>query len=290
MCRGCRLRRGVKVAHRVADLILRRIEEVRAGNSVDPFIEMGRVRVMLAMLVEIGLLKPDDWCLPSVPLHARGAAIDAMRDRLPLVLDARTMDGAGPFKEVERLILAPHLPAISSLVVEMASAVMLHETILAGMVTFASRPRRRARRVPFDPVVVTLKSALHSDPEAFLVDAQARFDAAREDIFKAKRRIAYLANERRSSIGSSSSSSVAVPVPADPVLPGIVPEAGVTFVSPEGGSSDDSPAYRDLPAPVPFENAASLAMISLVRGSVDNLLRPVEPVARPSPDPAKRLS
>jgi hypothetical protein len=31
-------------------------------------------------------------------------------------------------------------------------------------------------------------------------------------------------------------------------------------------------------------------MISLVRGSVDNLLRPVEPVARPSPDPAKRLS
>ena len=54
------MRRGVKVAHRVADLILRRIEEVRAGNSVDPFIEIGQVRVMLAMLVEIGLLKPDD--------------------------------------------------------------------------------------------------------------------------------------------------------------------------------------------------------------------------------------
>ena len=111
------------------------------------------------------------------------------------------------------------------------------------------------------------------------MDAQARFDAARDDVSKAKRRIAYLANERRSSTGSSS--AVSDPVPADPVLPGIVPDAGVASVASDVGSSDDGPAYRDLPAPVPFENAASLAMISLLRGSIDNLLRPSSPSQGP---------
>ncbi len=281
---GCVVRRRVKVAYRVADLLLRRVEEVRAGKPVDPFIEIGRVRVMLAMLVEIGLLKSDDWCLPSVPLHARGAAIDAMRDRLPLVLDARTMDGAGPFKEVERLILSPHLPAIALLVVEMASAVMLHETILAGMVITASRRGPKMKRVPFDPIVATQKSALHSDPEAFLVDAQARLDAARDDIVKARRRISYLAKERPALSASPSSPGPTNPS-NDSVSPGIVPEGGGGL---DGSPAAVKPIFRDFPPPVTFETAASLAMVRLVRETPEHLSRPIPPMVRRTQRRAKQ--
>jgi hypothetical protein len=50
---------------------------------------------------------------------------------------------------VERLILPPHLPAIALLVVDMASTVVPHETILAGMVTFAAPSQAQAH--PFLP-------------------------------------------------------------------------------------------------------------------------------------------
>jgi hypothetical protein len=162
----CRLRRGVKVAHRIANLILRRIEEVRAGNSVDPFIEMGRIRVMLAMLVKVGWCSTTGACLRSRVQPSR-----------PFARTFPCSGTSGPWTG-----MAPQ----ADQAVDPRPAPRLDRFAGDRDGWCGPGPRDEARRhgvrcLPpqaqdhpclLQPERAQLKSALHTDPKAFLADAR----------------------------------------------------------------------------------------------------------------------
>ena len=198
------MRRRVRNAYRLKAFFDGRVHQLRSGRSLDPFIDLGRLRVVVAFLVDSGIVRPSDWEMPSVPLASRGAAIDAMRSTFPDVVRSRVMDPSTDAHEVERRVLLSFAVMVSAVVIDMACVVFAHESSLASLVVHASKPRRIGDPFVPDLDAQVAKSALHSDPAAFLLDAIERRDAAVRDVSRAKRRISYLATEREDAVPKES--------------------------------------------------------------------------------------
>jgi hypothetical protein len=110
------------------------------------------------------------------------------------------LDVAIDLDDTQRRVLHSFAPLISAVVIEMACVVMLHEGVLSTLVVHAAKPRRIGDPFVADPEAMTAKSALHTDPQAFLLDAIERREAAILDVSRAKRRIAYLEAEREEEV------------------------------------------------------------------------------------------
>jgi hypothetical protein len=240
------MRRRERQAARLKAHFDGRLYEVRRGREHDPVVELGRVRLTAAYLVEMGVAYPSDWEMPAVPLACRGAAIDALRSSFDAEFQLRVMDPSVRLDDIQRSVLLGVSALATSIVVSMAQAVYARETSLEDAAVFSRKPRRIGDSSVPDIDIQVMKSALHSDPQAFLQDAIERRDEALADIVKAKRRITYLTKERT------------------------------------------SPEPKEYPEPVSLDTALSLSLVSAIRGATDDLLRPIEPVDRPRPDPARR--
>ena len=244
-----------KAGYQARDLVQHRIAVVRSGGSLDPFLETGRLRVVMASLVSTGLVEEGDWRLSGVPLLERGAHIDGMRSEvctsiLRRIEAIRTKPTPGNEEGVlavaDQAILKGFVVLVADLVVEMASVVLHHERMHAVLVEPSRRRPKMVERRFHDPVDLVARSLLHSDPVAFVADAKERIRVAREDLAKGRRRMVYLTAERKSE------------------------EA------------------KNVPRPVSLDGPGLQSMVSAIRGAVDDLLRPVEPVKDISPDPRKR--
>jgi hypothetical protein len=55
------MRHRVRNAYRLKAFFDGRVHELRAGRSVDPFVDLGRLRVVVAFLVDSGVVRRSDW-------------------------------------------------------------------------------------------------------------------------------------------------------------------------------------------------------------------------------------
>jgi hypothetical protein len=243
------MRRVSRVACQVRDLLGHRLQIVRLGGSLEPFVDLAAQRAALAGLVDVGIVAEEDWAMSDVPLAVRGAALDghaAVVERRVLDRIAAAVKSLG---EVDLRLLTSYVSVIVALVVEMAILCYHREKMLESLLAASRKRPRTSRRRTFRPAEVLDRSALHADPRAFLADAHARLAEAKADVAKARRRIAYLKTERE-----------------DPTKP---------------------PPYL-APSLVPFETPATLSLASAIRGAADDLLRPVTPVPLPDPAQRRR--
>ena len=187
------MRRIAKVAYQVRDFVDERAARVRLGEPLDLRVEVDRLRVVIALLESVGLVQEVDWRLPEGVVGSRGAAIDRLRGELPFLLSARIAVMTDVDDVVAR-VLASYLSDIASLVVEMACYMYAYDTAMGCVTLSSSRRRRRSARPRLTPKSIS-HALLHADPEGFLADAEARLAVVKEEVARARRRIAYLADE-----------------------------------------------------------------------------------------------
>ena len=146
------------------------------------------------MLETAGIVERADWRLSDTPLSERGACIDGLRPVLERAVSdrlAHLAEGKSDAQRIGQRVLAPFIPEIISLVIEMASYAYAYDMMIASTVPLAKRRKRSRLRLSLD--AHSLSTAhLHSDPEDFLTGALYRLHAAKDDVRRARNRIAYL--------------------------------------------------------------------------------------------------
>jgi hypothetical protein len=185
------MKRAYRVLVDVRDLMQHRVAVLAAGRPLDPMVDAAATRILMAELVAVGLVEDGRWFrLPVVPLDRASLAgvVDSLAievlGRVVRVFDAKT--------RVRESVAASFVRDVACLVVEMAALSATVTAIHEGCSTVMSRKRRVRHRASLDPAAMVRVAACCRDPEAFLAEAEARLEAAVEDIERAKSRIRHL--------------------------------------------------------------------------------------------------
>jgi len=202
------MRKWTRAVFIARDYVTLRAQDFVDGDDVDLVAELPRLIVVLGVLVEAGVLEPDDWVL--------GAHLwtDKMRElsKVASVVEGRIYGRMAGLNAVERRIVANLVPRISQLVFEMAVVVLAHDVMAKGFSDFFESPPRYGRLISGRDVFVRnlRKTMNYLTPEKHLLAAKADLDAARKEYKRALSRVSY---EKLSERGETGRTDVGAAIP-----------------------------------------------------------------------------
>jgi len=166
-----------------------RAQEFVDGDDIEWSAELPRLKIVMAVLVEAGVVAPDDWHLDAPLLPHKIRDLGTLR----LVIEGKILGRMELLNQVERKIVMNLVPRLSQLVFEMAAAVLCHEIVVNGFEEYFESPPKSDRLLGGRDVFLSdlRNTRSYLSPEEHLKQARSELDVARRECDKARKRVAY---------------------------------------------------------------------------------------------------